>query len=62
MNHVPRRALLVVAATAGIKIAEAVQVNVPNWREPLNQGRFAYRNPNVIDHQITTMKILDFEV
>jgi hypothetical protein len=53
---------LIVTPASRIMNAETIQAPVPQRCEHLNQERLAKWDPNVIHRQITTTKILEFEV
>ena len=59
VEHIPRRALLLVSAFTRVVISEPVENPVPQRREHLNHQRLAQRNPDVVHHQITASEIFD---
>ena len=62
VNHIPGRALLVIATSARIVVAETVKDFVPERIEHRDQGGFTERNPNIIYDQVPTSEIIKKEV
>src|SRR5216684_7109061 len=60
MNGIPRSALLLVTALAGVMIAEPVEQFVPNRVEQIDKHRLSKRNPDIVSYQIAAMEVVKF--
>ena len=62
MQNVPGRAHLIVATLSGVVVAETVHQAVPKWIEGLDEEAFTKRYPDIINHQIAALEILDAQI
>lgn len=62
MENVPRRRALVVAAFAGVMVAEAVDEEIPDWLGARDKQRLPQRDPNILHDQIPASEVGEIEV
>jgi len=62
MKHIPRRALLMVSTLAWVMVAKTIDYSIPDRHEFADEHRLAERNPNIVNHEVATLKIRKVQV